>query len=131
MTPEQIFVLSVVTALLTSMVTPIVTGWLGRHKTDSEADVNNAEAMEKIVKGGGEAVETAMKLLDKYEKKNNELQAQIDELTRQLKRLNEKVEVSRKHIDYLETTLQKNDIEFLPRPNELTDTADRLKKAGI
>jgi peptidoglycan hydrolase CwlO-like protein len=130
MTPEQTFVIAIVTAVMTSIATPIITGWWTHRKNDADADVSNAEAVEKIVKGGGEAVDTAMKLLEKYEKRNNELQAQIDELTRQVKKLTDKMDVSRKHIDYLESTLEKNKIEFHARPNELLDTGDRLKKAN-
>lgn len=129
MTPSEGFFLAFLTAILTSIVAPLVTGWLARRRTDAEADVGNAEAMQKIVAGGGEAVETAIKLLEKYERQNNELQNQIDDLRKQLKKLTEKVEVSRKHIDYLEATLQKNNIEFAPRPNELLDTGDRITKA--
>ena len=108
MTPEQTFILALVTAVVTSILAPLVKAWVDRNKT-------MAEYGNEIAAGGVAAVNAMEKVLDKYEKKIADLESEIALLTqRQTERTKEMEDLQvRIQADLMETNHLKHEVEKL------------------
>jgi uncharacterized coiled-coil protein SlyX len=141
MTPNQEFVLSILVSILTITITPLIVAYINRRKTTSEINVDYAAAAKTLVEGSSDAVEVVTRLLERYEEGDkiktariNELEArltsiQLDEGQRTAK-MQRRIDALTRRMEYLEQTLKESSIPFEPRPDDLMDTGERLKKAN-
>jgi uncharacterized coiled-coil protein SlyX len=140
MTPNQQFILSILVSILTITITPLIVAYLNRRKTNSEVNVDYAAAAKTLVEGSSDAVEVVTRLLERFEEGDkiktariNELEArltamQLDDSQRTAK-MQRRVDALTRRMEYLEKTLMESDIPFEPRPDDLLDTGERMKKA--
>lgn len=139
-------------AVLSGAITPIALQLLQRkskQQDEAETSVDIAEAANKIVTGGAEAVEAMKKVLLIYETRDTQHKQEIQNLQARLtamqldevekERINrernnaiaEEIDALKKYIEVLVGTLRENNIDIPPRPEILKDSGTLQKIKAI
>lgn len=138
----------IIIAFVTGVVVPIVNTWIQnkrKEKTKTETALDIAEAANKMVAGGTEAVEAMKGVLDIFEERNKQqveeirqqrleiinLKAaitalQIDKVAETAK-LTAKIEAQDDYINLIVSILRQNNIQVPEKPDVLKDTGQKIK----
>lgn len=140
MSSEQIFIISILSSIATTIIAPIITRFLERRKVKSEEDLNIAQAAGDIIEGGDKAVARFERLLNRYEDKNSKLEAKIDAQSTEIFNLNTRLTAQaidqrekesrweakfrafEDYVSLLVTILRQHEIEIPPRPDVLKES---------